>query len=382
MSAISFLRFLPYVGKTVRRAPVRSLLTILGTALALAIFAFVRTLEDGVAAFQRSAAKPILVVFQQSRFCPLTSELPLRYRPDIERIDGVEAVLPTTVFVNKCQSNYDLVTLHGVDPKSIDAVQDLTILEGSEDAWRADQGTALVGRRLAERRNLHVGDSVRLAGMSVVVKAIVDGNGAGLDNVAFVHERALQEQRDMAGRTTEFLVRVKPGADADDIARAIDARFATDEAPTDTKTMQAFVQGPVGEVTELVRFARLLGYLAVIVVVLVLSNTVFISAQARAQEIGTLEAIGLGKARLAGLIVAEGLLLAVIGGAVGTAAVVAFFRFSPTTLGVEGYGIDFVAGPSVIVAGMLASLVVGLAASILPTAAAVVRPVVEALRPS
>jgi hypothetical protein len=32
------------------------------------------------------------------------------------------------------------------------------------------------------------------------------------------------------------------------------ARFASDEAPTDTKSLQAFVQGAIGEVTELVHF--------------------------------------------------------------------------------------------------------------------------------
>ena len=78
--------------------------------------------------------------------------------------------------------------------------------------------------------------------------------------------------------------------------------------------MQAFVQGAVGEVSEIVRFARLLGYLAVLVVTLVLGNTVFISAQTRAQELGTLETIGLGKGLLVGLILAESLLLALVGG--------------------------------------------------------------------
>jgi putative ABC transport system permease protein len=382
--AYPFLRLLPYVAKTVRRAPVRSLLTVLGTALALAIFAFVRTLDLGVDAFERAANKPVLVVFQQSRFCPLTSELPSRYRSEIERMDGVEVALPTTIFVNKCQSNYDLVTLHGVDPMAIDRVEKLTVLEGEQESWRTDQGAVLVGWRLAERRKLKVGDPFRMQnlGLDLRVKAIVDGDGPGLDNVAFVHERALQEPRDMVGRTTQYLVKLKDGADPNAVAKHIDERFASDEAPTDTKTLEAFVQGPIGEVAELVRFARLLGYLAVVVVVLVLSNTIFISAQARAQEMGTLEAIGLGKARLAGLVVAEGLLLAGIGGLVGSAAVVAFFTLQPTTLGVEGFGIDFVAGPGVIVSGVLASLVVGFIASIPPAVEVVVRPVVEALRPS
>ena len=33
-------------------------------------------------------SQPVLVVFQDSRFCPLTSELPVRYERDIRKIDA------------------------------------------------------------------------------------------------------------------------------------------------------------------------------------------------------------------------------------------------------------------------------------------------------
>ena len=376
------LRFLPYVWKTVRRAPIRSLLTIVGTALALGLFAFVRTLEGGVDRFQESAAKPVVVVFQQSRFCPLTSELPERYRERIESVAGVEETLPTTIYVNMCRSNLDLVTLHGVDTETLEKVHGLRVLSGDVASWKAASNGALVGRRLAERRGLVVGQRVRLGVLDVEVKGIVDGDGPGLDNVAFVHEKPLQLVRDLQGQTSEYFVKLAPGADAEAVAREIDRLFATDVAPTDTKTLQAFVQGAVEEVAEIVGFARLLGYLAVLVVVLIVGNTVFISAQTRAQELGALETLGVTKARLASLLLLEGLLLAVMGGAIGTTAVLLWFHFQPTTLGVEGFGIDFVAGPEIAVAGLVASLVVGVLAALGPAIEAVLRPVADAVRPA
>jgi putative ABC transport system permease protein len=379
---VILLKFLPYVWKTVRRAPMRSLLTIVGTALALGLFAFVRTLEGGVDRFQESAAKPIVVVFQQSRFCPLTSELPERYRAQIESVPGVEETLPTTIYVNMCRSNLDLVTLHGVDGATLDKVHGLRFHSGDIASWRAASNGALVGRRLAERRGLVVGQRVRLGVLDVEVKGIVDGDGPGLDNVAFVHEKPLQLVRDLQGQTSEYFVRLAPGADAEAVAREIDRLFATDVAPTDTKTLQAFVQGAVEEVAEIVGFARLLGYLAVLVVVLIVGNTVFISAQTRAQELGALETLGVTKARLASLLLLEGLLLAVMGGAIGTTAVLLWFHFQPTTLGVEGFGIDFVAGPEIAVAGLVASLVVGVLAALGPAIEAVLRPVADAVRPA
>ena len=42
------LAFLPYAVRTAMRARMRSILTLLGAALAMALFAFVRTVDDGV----------------------------------------------------------------------------------------------------------------------------------------------------------------------------------------------------------------------------------------------------------------------------------------------------------------------------------------------
>jgi putative ABC transport system permease protein len=372
-------RFLPYVGKTVLRARTRSLLTVLGTAFALALFAFVRTLEGGVSALQEESSAPVLVVFQQSRFCPLTSELPLRYRKQIEAVEGVDSVLPVLLYINQCQANLDLVTLHGVDAASFAAVQRVTAVEGASSLDGRSDG-ALVGRRLAQRRGLKVGDRVQLGNVNVVVLGIVDAEGPGLDNVAFVGIGQLSIARDLLGKATEFLVRLKPGANPAVVSRRIDAIFASDEAPTDTSTMQAFVQGAVGEIAELVTFAKVLGYLAVLVVTLVLGNTVFISAQSRAAELGVLETIGLSKAGLAALLVAESLLLAFVGGAIGTGAVAAWFAANPTTLGIEGYGIDFAAGLPVLGAGLVASLVIGLAAAVGPAVEALLRPLHVAVK--
>jgi putative ABC transport system permease protein len=377
---VTLLRFGPYVVKTVWRARMRSLLTVIGTALALAMFAFVRTLEGGVHALEASASTPTLVVFQQSRFCPLTSELPLRYKSDIQGIDGVEAVLPVLLYINACRSNLDLVTLHGVDPAALDAVEPVKVVSGDLQSWRGVANGAIVGKRLAERRKVSPGDALRLGNVDVQVSGIFEAEGAGLDNVAFVHDTQLQQARGKLGKATQFNVKLKPGADPAAVAAAIDRRLATDEAPTDTKTMQAFVQGAIGEIAGIVSFARLLGWLAVAVVVLVLGNTVFISAQTRAAELGTLEAVGLPKTSLAALLLAESCLLAVVGGAIGTGLVVLWFHLKPTTLGVEGMGIDFEAGLPVLVAGLVASLGVGVVAAIGPMVEALRRPLAVAVK--
>jgi putative ABC transport system permease protein len=364
--------FLPYVLRTARRARMRSLLTLLGASLAMALFTFVRTVDDGVATLAKRADQPVLVVFQDSRFCPLTSELPLRYERAIGEVPGVTAVLPTLVFINSCRSNLDLVTLHGVAPAELERLYDLDVLAGSIADWRGRSDAALVGERLAGRRGVRVGERVRLGEVDVHVAGIVRGEAAGVANLAFVHLDQLALARKRQGLATQFLVRLDPEADPQRTAEAIDAQFRTDEARTDTKSMQAFVAAAVAEVAQVVEFARWLGYLAVLVVALLLANTVFISAQARSAEMGLLETVGLTKPRLCGLIVCEGVGLGITGGVAGTAVVLGLLFLRPVTLGVEGYGIDLVPSFATVASALAAALATGALASV-PPAVAVAR---------
>ncbi|MCR9247972.1 MAG: ABC transporter permease [bacterium] len=368
--------FIPYVFRTTMRARMRSLLTLLGASLAMMLFAFVRTVDDGVATLADRADQPVLVVFQDSRFCPLTSDLPMRYERDILAVDGVEAVLPTLVFINSCRSNLDLVTLHGVTKNDLDRLYELDIVGGTVQDWQNRNDGALVGERLAARRNLKPGDPFRISeiGMDVHVSGIVRSTFAGVANLAFVHLDQLSLARDKQGAATQFLVKVKDGLDPEAVAEAIDARFRTDEARTDTKNMQAFVAAAVGEITEVVEFARWLGYLAVLVVALVLANTVFISAESRIGEMAVLETVGMTKSRLMGLIALEGTGLGLAGGVIGTGLVVGLLMIWPLTLGVEGYGIDMEPTVTVVLQSLLAAFGIGVCASIVPAFAVARRP--------
>lgn len=366
--------FLPYVVRTTMRSRMRSLLTLLGAALAMMLFAFVRTVDDGVQELSRRSSQPVLVVFQDSRFCPLTSELPMRYTRSIADVPGVQAVLPTLVFVNSCRSNLDLVTLHGVTSEDLERLYDLQVLAGSVGAWRDQRDGALVGERLAERRKLTVGQRVKLGDVDVQVAGIVRSDSAAVGNLAFVHIDQLGLARKRQGQATQFLVKLAPGADAQQVAAAIDAHFRTDEARTDTKSMQAFVAAAIAEITQVVDFARWLGYLAVLVVALVVANTVFISAESRTGEMAVLETIGMTKGRLAGIVALEGIGLGVVGGALGTGVVIGLLAFFPITLGVEGHGIDLAPSRDAALHALAASLAVGTLASILPAIAVARRP--------
>jgi putative ABC transport system permease protein len=135
-------------------------------------------------------------------------------------------------------------------------------------------------------------------------------------------------------------------------------------------------------VGEVVGFGRLLGYLAVAVVVLILGTTVFISAQTRTVELGTLETLGAPRSLLALLLVAESVLLAVAGAALGVAAVLLWLELAPVTLGIEGIGIDLAPEPGLVLRCALVALGMGLVAALGPVVEVWRRPLALAVKPT
>jgi putative ABC transport system permease protein len=297
---------------------------------------------------------------------------------------GVRQVLPTLLFINACRTNLDLVTLHGIPPEALAGTHDMQVRSGSVAELAAGRDVALVGARLAERRGLKPGDRLRMSeiNLDVRVGAVVETGGAGMDNVAFVPLDVLQPSLKKQGKVTQIFVYLEPGTDANALARQIDERYRGDQTQTDTKTLQAFVQGAVGEVGEVVGFGRILGYLAVAVVVLILGNTVYISAQTRVTELGTLETVGASRGLLAALLTTESVLLALAGAAVGVGAVVLWLHTAPVTLGIEGFGIDLVPEAGLVARSALVALAMGALAALGPVLEVLRRPLSLAVKPT
>ena len=355
---------IPYVVRSIVRARVRTTTTLVGAALAMGLYSFVRVMDEGVAALASANAESQLVVFQESRFCPMTSELPMRYEGTIADVDGVREVLPTLLFVNSCRANLDLVTLHGVPDGDLRELHELRLVAGPQEVLTTRAGGALIGRRLADRRGAEVGERIRLGEVDVAVGGVFESDDPGLDNVAFVTIDQLALARDRAGTSTQFFVTLEDGVDAAAVGAAIDGRFQSDAVPTRTRTRRAFVSGAVAEIAEVLRFSRALGYLAVAVVVLILANNMLISIGARMQELAVLRAIGLPGAEGGALITLEGALLGLAGGVLGAAAVMTVLWWYPVTLGVEGHGIDFRANVAVLAETAVVAMGVGALAAI------------------
>ena len=376
------LKFLPYVRKNVLGHRVRSVMTVVGTALLLFLFLFVTSVQKGLSRVLE-ARDDRLIVFQAYRFCPSSSQLPVFYADAIRGVPGVKEVLPVKVVVNNCRASLDTVVFNGVDPKLLPAARpNLKFVSGDWSAFQARSDAALVGRRIAERRNLKPGQAFSVAGYTVQVAGVFASDGVGEENVIYTHLQLLaggNAHHDY--HATLFEVGVTDPQQAEAVAAAIDQKVKEKfEVPTETKPQKAHYANALADLLDLIGMTRWLGFVCVGVVVVLVANSVVMSAQDRVKEHAVLQTLGFSGPRVFSLMLTESCLISVAGGVLGTVACVAFLAWRPMSLSTEGVSIDFVASPALIVWGLGLSLVVGFVAGAVPAWQAGRAEIVSSLR--
>jgi len=362
--------FLPLILKQVVRHRGRTLLTAAGVAIAMFLFTAVQAMQTGVrVATAATADDTALVVYRKDRFCPATSLLPQDYTAKIARIDGVTSVLPVKVVVNNCRTSLDVVTFRGVPKEGFLAERGeaLEVIAGSTEDWLRRTDAALIGETLATRRGLTPGMTFDAAGITAFVAGVIRSDETQDQNVAYTALPFVQlAGRDQLGIVTQFNVKVTDAAQLEPVAEQIDALFAVAQEPTTTTTEKAFVGKIADDIIELVGFARWLGLGCLVAVLALLGNAVVLGVQGRIAEHAVLQTLGYTGWQVAGLIVAEGVVVAVLGGLIGAFAAVGVAQWGSFALSVEGQSIPITAGPALIATGFLVCGGLGVVAGLVP----------------
>jgi putative ABC transport system permease protein len=371
------------VAKNLKRRPMRTALTVAGVACAMLLLVLVNSLSAGLdRAMSGSEAARTLIVYRQNRYCPQTSFLPEWYGPRIERISGVETVLPVKVYLNNCRASLDIVAFNGVPVEKLEGARRLDVIDGDYGRFLAERDAALVGRSFAQRKRLEVGDKFRFGGIDVKVAGIFGSREPVEEGTILTHLEFLQRSVavDKLGTVTQFEVKIADASRAKEIAGQIDEMFATAPEPTDTRARILFLERATRDLREILRFARLLGIACVVVVLALVGNTVMMSVQERVREFGVFRTLGFHGRHVAMLVVGEALALALAGGALGLGLAMAVVRATSLTIGSEGVPVSFVTDPGLMLEGVAIAVVTGLAAGLVPAVRSSRSEIVESLR--
>ena len=380
---LAYFRFAPYVLKTLWRHRARTLLTISGAGVAMFVFCFVGSVQEGLLRLTvDEAAQRTLIVFQENRFCPTSSRLPQDYAGRIHEVSGVAEVLPVQVWTNNCRASLDIVVFNGAPPKQLRQARNLTLIAGDWSDFESRRDAAIVGRNVAQRRRLRTGDQFSIGEMSVKVAGIFASTVPAEENLIFTSLDFLQYGRgpEFVGVATQFEVTLTPEADPDEVSRLIDESLKAGPVATTTRSKGAFQTSTLSDLVDLIGFAHWLGYACLGLVLSLVATTTVMSVQDRIQEHAVLQTIGLRPGRVFRIVLAESLLLCVIGGAVGTTIALATLSWGGMAIGAEGVTIAFRPSLQLAILGTMISVGVGLAAGFFPALQAAQTPIVTALR--
>jgi len=376
------MKFVSLALKNLLRNRLRTLLTVLGVAAGMFLFASVETMQSSLSTATRAKAdETTLVVYRENRFCPSTSRLPEHYGSVIEKIEGVREVIPIQITVNNCGASLDVITFRGVPPLTLQEYNpDLKTVAGSYDDFTKRSDAALIGQHFARKRGLKPGDSFEAVGINVKVAGIIASDSPQDNNVTYVHLDFLQQaSRVGLGVVTQFNVKVESADQLDAVAEKIDETFRADQQPTHTRPENAFFAETAKQMIELIGFTRLLGIGAVAAVLGLVANALLLIVRGRSRETAIFQTIGFSRYQISKLVILEGLLLGLFGGALGVGSAVLFFHWNAFTLGNEGLTIALSPSQAVLLRGIAISLLLGLTASLYPAWKATSKPLTQTL---
>lgn len=313
------------------RHTLRTLLTMLGLAIAVLAFAILRTVVDAWYAGVEAS--------QQNRFITrnavsLAFPLPLAYHDRIAQAPGVREVSYGNWFGGVYIDEKNFFAQFAVDaPTWFRVYSEYRVPPDQLAEFLGQRNAAVVGRKLAARYGWQVGDTIRLKGTfypgdwDLVIRGIYAGETKTADETQmFFHWAAVDEYLrrtlpDTAGYVGFYSFTTERARDPAEVSRAVDGLFANSLAETLTETEREFQMGFVSMTEAILMAIQAISVIIVGLMLIVLANTMAMAARERMTEYAVMKSLGFSPARIGRLIAGESLIIAAAGGLIGLLAV-------------------------------------------------------------
>jgi putative ABC transport system permease protein len=375
--------------RNARRHKLRSLLTIIGVGVAVMAFALLQTVVTAWhAGVEASAANRLITRHAVSFVFPL----PLAYRDRIAQVPGVNKVTYAVWFSGVYIDKNQFFARLAVDSDTFFDVYSEFIIEPDQfETFKRERNATIIGIDIAERYNLKIGDIMTLEGdvypgqWEFVVRGIYRPRDQTTDpttmmfHYKYVDERVRQETPDRAGDVGWYIVRIDDPDGSARISQDIDNLFANSRAETKTETERAFQQSFLSAASAVITAMNVMSFVIIGIILLVVGNTMVMSARERTHEFAVLKALGFSGRQLFLLLTGESMILSIMGSAAGLLVTLPAVAGFQTALP-KGWFPVFYIKPETIVIGCAAGVAVGLIASLIPLRRVLTTRIVEGLR--
>lgn len=382
---------LKLVLKNALRHKLRTALTILGIAIAVMAFGFLRTIVTAWSyGVEASAADRMITRNSVSFIFPL----PFAYRDQIARVPGVEKITWANWFGGTFKDPADFKNFFprmAVDPETyFDVYPEFRLTPEEMAAFLKERNACVVGAKIAREHGFKTGDVIPIEGdifpgrWEFVIRGIYNGKDATTDETQmffhwnYLNERIRELQPIRGGQIGWFTFTVTDPALMPVVAKTIDDMYLNSRAGTKTETEKEFQQSFVEMSGAIIQSLEVVSVIIIGIILLILANTIVMAARERTREYAVLKTIGFDAFHVIGLIGGESLLIAGIGGALGLALTFpvagAFAQMFPTFFPVVN-----VETITIILAALVAAFA-GVVAALFPTIRALRMSIAEGLR--
>jgi len=380
------MRFLSLISANLFRKKIRFLLTLGSFAVALFLFAFLAVVKDAFGRGSDVAGADRLVIINR---VSIINTIPLKYRDQILRIPGVKYITHNNWFGGIYQEEKNFFPQFVIDPENQRQVfPELIVPDDQWSAFLKDRQGAIVGARTAKRFGWRIGDRIP-------IKTTIWGGGSWEFNIDGIYHGKRQEDDEtqfwfqwdqfeeripagIKGQVGWYVVKLESPDDAVRVAKAIDQQFANSSSETKTETESAFAASWVKQFGNIQFLIVTIGTVVFFTLLLVTGNTMAISVRERTPELAVLKAIGYSDRMVLFFVLAESLIIALMGGLFGLG--LAYLAVPALGAALNGLLPNLVLSLSILASGLGVALVVGVASGLLPGIGAMRMSVVNALR--
>lgn len=367
--------FLRLASRNVFRHKLRTFLTVLGVAIAIAAFGLLHTLV-GLWSLGVEASSAYRLVTRNA--ISLVFSLPVSHTEKIRHVPGVTTVSWGNWFGGVYITEKNFFANFAVEPKSyLQLYPEFRLTPEEVNAFIHDRKGAVIGRKLAERFGWRLGDTVTLKGTifpgtwDFVIRGIYQGARKSTDETQmffqwdYLNESMKRTMPRRADQIGFYMIGVDDADRATEIAQAIDRTFANSLAETLTETEKAFQLGFASMTEAIMEAIKIVSYVVILIIMVVTANTMAMTARERIPEYATLKTLGFGPGFISRVIVAESLLITAVGAVVGV--IITY----PAAYWIEEELAQFFPvfsiAPKTLLLDALAAVLIGIVAALFPT---------------
>ncbi|MDX2130392.1 MAG: FtsX-like permease family protein [Chloroherpetonaceae bacterium] len=370
------------------RHKLRTVLTVMGVAIAVSAFVFLRTtINMWYVSAETSAANRLVSRSSVS----IVFQLPLAYKERIKSIEGVEEVSYANWFGGIYKDPSQFFAQFAVEPETYFKVYPEFVVAPEEmQEFLNDRTGVIVGQKLAERYGWKIGDRIPITGTiykgdyTFTVRAIYRGSKPSVDETAFIFnwkyldETAKSVLPEAAGQVGWYVFRIKNPDDAPKVCTAVDGLFANSPNETLTETESAFQLSFIQMSEAIIGSLQAVSFVIIAIMLLVIANTMSMSARERLKDYAIFKTLGYQNGFIYTLVVGEATLISFVGALLG------LIIAAPITNGfgqaVAMFFPVFEVSPLVVVGSAVAAVIAGAVAGLVPAGNAAKTPITEGLR--